>query len=427
MDIGDLRCFIPVGGQAKRLRPLTNDISKPCIRFLNRPLIEFSMATLAEQGVRNFIFGEYGFTNYSNLFDQFGEGVGFSAKYQIEPRVHIKHQPNLDDLGSADSYRLNALYYDVNDPVLVVQGDDLFELDLEDMLRKHEEKGALMTIALARVEEVEQFGIADLDENLRIRRFVEKPKLQSSPGNLANAGIYLLSPEARKIVENEDVRNLMLQRNRLDFGFDFIPYLVDHGFPVFGYELKVWYDIGSPDRYLSAMRDTLNGKLNIRIREERIFPDRNIWVQGYSEESIKRREEIIRKCNEGKLTINGAALIGRHTRIGDYSTLTDSNVDNFCNVGEGVRIEASAIMDAVRVGDHAHLSSSIVGRKTVIESTREHPTRIESSSVIGNAVRVMSGCTLVETKINPGLTIPQGMTFTGKYLETYEDVVRLAT
>jgi NDP-sugar pyrophosphorylase family protein len=427
MDVGELRCFIPVGGQAKRLRPLTNDISKPCIRFLNRPLIEFSMATLAEQGVRNFIFGEYGFTNYSNLFDQFGEGVGFSAKYQIEPRVHIKHQPNLDDLGSADSYRLNSQYYDINDPVLVVQGDDLFELDLADLVKKHEEKGALMTIALARVEEVQQFGIADLDENFRIRRFVEKPKLQSSPSNLANAGIYLLSPEARKIVESDEVRDLMLQRNRLDFGFDLIPYLVDHGFPVFGYELKVWYDIGSPDRYLTAMRDTLSGKLDIRIREERIFPNRNIWVQGYSEESIKRREEIIRKCNETKLTINGAALIGRHTRIGDYSTLTDSNVDNFCTVGESVTIEASAVMDAVKIGDYAQLSSCIVGRKAVIDSTRERPTRIEANSVIGNAARIMNGCTLIETKVNPGLTIPQGMTYTGKYLETFEDVVRFAT
>ena len=57
------------------------------------------MATLADQGVRDFIFGEYGYTNYTNLFDQYGEGVGFSAKYKIEPRVHIKHQPNLDDLG----------------------------------------------------------------------------------------------------------------------------------------------------------------------------------------------------------------------------------------------------------------------------------------------------------------------------------------
>ena len=119
MNIEKLRCFIPVGGQAKRLRPLTHDISKPCIRFLNRALIEFPMATLAEQGVRNFIFGEFGYTNYTNLFDQYGEGVGFSAKYLIEPRVHIKHQPNLDDLGSADSYRLNVEYYDVRDPVLV--------------------------------------------------------------------------------------------------------------------------------------------------------------------------------------------------------------------------------------------------------------------------------------------------------------------
>ncbi len=188
MNIEHVRCFIPVGGQAKRLRPLTHDMSKPCIRFLNRPLIEFSMATLAEQGVRNFMFGECGFRNYANLFDQFGEGVGFSAKYQIEPRVHIKHQPNLDDLGSADSYRLNMQYYDVNDPVLVVQGDNLFELNLRDMMMKHEENGALMTIALTRVQEVEQYGIADLDEKMKIRSFVEKPKLQRSPSNLANAG-----------------------------------------------------------------------------------------------------------------------------------------------------------------------------------------------------------------------------------------------
>jgi NDP-sugar pyrophosphorylase family protein len=426
MDVEDVRCFIPVGGQAKRLRPLTSDISKPCIRFLNRPLIEFSMASLAEQGVRNFIFGEYGFTNYTNLFDQFGEGVGFSAKYQIEPRVHIKHQPNLDDKGSADSYRLNMQYYDIKSPVLVVQGDNLFELDLKDLIRRHEESGALMTIALTRVEQPEQFGIADLGENARIQRFVEKPKLPNSPGNLANAGIYLLSPEVRKIVESNEVRDLIRQRNRLDFGFDFIPYLVENRFPVFGYELKVWYDVGSPERYLTAMRDTLHGKLNIRVREERIFPGRNIWVQGYSRESIERRKEIIRKCNEGRLTVNGAALFGRHTRVGDYSNVSDSNIDNFCNLGQNVTIDRSAIMDAARVGDYARVSQSIVGRMAVIDSTQENPTRIESNSVLGNGVHIMSSCALIETKVNPGLSIAQGMTYRGKFLETFEDVARLA-
>lgn len=212
MSVEKLRCFLPVSGQAKRLRPLTHDISKPCIRFLNRPLIEFSMATLAEQGVRNFIFGEYGYTNYTNLFDQYGEGIGFSAKYNITPRVHIKHQPNLDDCGSADSYRLNMEYYDIQDPILVVQGDGLLEIDLNSLVERHEKNGALMTIALARVEAVGEYGIADLDEDMKIKRFVEKPSKEDAPSNFVNAGIYLLSPGVREIVRSDEVNKLVAER-----------------------------------------------------------------------------------------------------------------------------------------------------------------------------------------------------------------------
>jgi len=427
MNVDKVRCFIPIGGRAERLRPLTHDVAKPCVRFLNRPLIEFSMATLAEQGVRYFIFGEYGYTNYSNLFDQFGEGVGFSAKYDIKPRVHIQHQPNFEDLGSADSYRLNMKYYDVKDPVLVVQGDDVFEIDVNDFIGAHEKSGALMTIALTRVNKVEEFGIADIDKDLKIRKFIEKPSAEIAPSNLANAGIYLLSPEVRNIVESEEVMNIREQRHRLDFGFDFIPYLVGKGFPIFGYELKAWYDVGSPERYLGAMIDMLHGKLNIRVREQRILPNRNVWVQGYSDESIRRREDLIRRVKEGKLQLDGAALIGRHTRIGDFSNLTDSNMDNFSTVGDHAIIERSALMDAVKVGDYARVSDSIVGRKAIIESTQEDQTRVESTSVIGNAARIRAGCTLIGTRVNPGLTVPQGMTYIHKFLQSYEDVVQLST
>jgi NDP-sugar pyrophosphorylase family protein len=427
VNLENLRCFIPVGGQARRLRPLTQDISKPCVRFLNRPLIEFSMAPLAEQGVRNFIFGEYGYTNYLNLFDQYGEGVGFSAKYKIEPRVHIKHQPNLDDLGSADSYRLNVEYYDVRDPVLVVQGDNLFDIDLNDFIQRHEENGAIMTIALTRVEKVEEYGIAEVDKNLRINRFIEKPSMERAPSNLANAGIYLLSPEVRKIVESKEVKKMMEEKRRLDFGFDFIPYLVDKGFPVYGYELKVWYDVGSPESYLKAMRDVLYGKLNIRVLEERILPNTNVWVQGFSEESVKKREEIVQKYKEKRLSLDGAVLMGRHPRIGDYSRISDSNVDNFCILGEHVNVERSAIMDAAKIGDYAHVSDSILGRKVVVESTRENPARIESTSVIGNAVHIGKGCKLIRTKVNYGLTIPPDMTYIDKLLQNYEDVAKLAS
>ena len=422
-----MRCFIPVGGQAKRLRPLTHDVSKPCVRLLNRPLIEFSLATLAKQGIRNFIFGEYGYTNYSNLFDQYGEGIGFSAKYQIEPRVHIKHQPNLDDLGSGDSYRLNVDYYDVRDPVLVVQGDNLFNFDLRDFIKKHEEQDAIMTIALTKVEKVEQYGIAELSDNQRIKRFVEKPSTEEAPSNLANAGIYLLSPKVRQIVQNDEVKKLTQKNGRLDFGFDLIPYLVDRGYRVFGYEIKEWFDIGNPECYIKAMHDLLYGKLNIGITEKRILPHRNIWIQGYSEESIRRRKETIRKYRDKKLTLEGAALIGRHTRIGDYSRISDSNIDNFCIIGDYSNIESSAVMDAAKIGNYTNISNSILGRKVVVESSEENVTSIESMSVVGNAVHVREGCRLINTKVNPGLTIPPGMVYKDKFLQNYEDVAMLAS
>jgi NDP-sugar pyrophosphorylase family protein len=284
-----------------------------------------------------------------------------------------------------------------------------------------------MTIALAKVENVEGYGIAELDKDMKIKRFIEKPPADKAPSNYANAGIYLLSPEVRKIVESAQVKSIMKERNRLDFGFDLIPYLVEKGFPVYGHELKIWYDVGTPENYLKAMHDALHGKLKIRIQGERILPDKNVWVQGYSEESIKRREEIIKKYKENKLSIEGAALIGRHSRIGDYSKISDSNIDNFCILGENVNIERSAIMDAAKIGDYTHISDSILGRKVVVQSARETPTVIESTSVIGDDVCIKEGCKIIRTKINPGLTIPHRMTYIDRFLQNYEDVVQLAT
>ena len=58
-----LRVIIPVGGKATRLLPLTAETSKACLRFLNRPLVDFSLLSLANQGIRDFIFGVKGYTN----------------------------------------------------------------------------------------------------------------------------------------------------------------------------------------------------------------------------------------------------------------------------------------------------------------------------------------------------------------------------
>ena len=398
-----LRVIIPVGGKAKRLLPLTAETSKACLRLLNRPLIEFSLLSLARQGIRNFIFGVKGYTNYRDLHDYFESGYGFSARYGISPRVHIKYQPNIDDLGSADSASINMEYYNVRDPIFAVQGDNIFDVNLKELVKFHQKKGAAMTIALREVENVEGYGIADINKAKRISRFVEKPAPKDAPSNLANTGLYMVSPEIRKIFKEKAVKEIIKERHRLDFGFDFIPYLIRTGRPVYGYALKgCWYDVGTPRRYLEAVKDMLNGCfLSLTDFGGRIGKEANIWIQGESIESIKRRKEIIRKIKQGKIEVEGSVLIGRHCKISNGVRIVDSCIDNYTKIGEDVVIENSAVMDRAIIEEKAEIKESIIGRHVTICSSSKKQTKIESVSVIADDVTIEEGCILKATKIYP--------------------------
>jgi NDP-sugar pyrophosphorylase family protein len=398
-----LRVIIPVGGKAKRLLPLTAETSKACLRIVNRPLIEFSLLSLARQGIRNFIFGVKGYTNYRDLHDYFESGYGFSSRYGISPRVHIKYQPNLDDLGSADSARINMEYYSVKDPVFAVQGDNIFDVNVKELVEFHEKKGAIMTIALREVEDVEGFGIADINKDMRISRFVEKPTPKEAPSNLANTGLYMVSPEIKKIFKEKGVKQIIKERHRLDFGYDFIPYVIKTGRPVYGYTLKgSWFDVGTPKRYLEAMQDMLNGRFSsLTDFGGRIDEKKRIWVQGESIESQKRRKEIIKKIKDGKIDVEGAVLIGRHCQISDGVRISNSCVDNYTKIGKNVVIENSAVMDRVIIEENAEIRDSIVGRHVTVLSSQRKQTKINSVSVIADDVKIAEGCKLTSTKIYP--------------------------
>jgi len=398
-----IRVIIPVGGKATRLLPLTAETSKACLRLLNRPLVEFSLLSLANQGLRHFIFGVKGYTNYRDLYDYFESGIGFSARYNIRPRVHIKYQPNVDDLGSADSARINMNYYEVKTPVLAVQGDNIFDINVKDLISFHRNKKAVMTIVLREVTNVEGLGIADIDQNSRIRCFVEKPLPKDAPSNLANTGLYVVSPEVKKIFREKGVKEIVEAKNRLDFGYDFIPYLTQTGRPVYGYTLKgSWFDVGTPKNYLEAMKNLLHGGFTMLSEfGGRISPDRQIWVQGDSNDAAKRRQEIVRKVKQGKIAIEGAVLIGRHCDIDDGVRIVDSCIDNFTHIGKGAVIENSAVMDRATIGENAEIFDSIIGRHTKVLSSQRNPTKITGISVVADDVIIQEGSNLVATKIYP--------------------------
>ncbi|KON31956.1 nucleotidyltransferase [miscellaneous Crenarchaeota group-1 archaeon SG8-32-3] len=398
-----LRVIIPVGGKATRLLPLTAATSKAALRLLNRPLVEFSLLSLARQGICNFIFGVKGYTNYRDLYDYFGSGYGFSVRYGIKPRIHIKYQPNVEDKGSADSARINMEYYNVTNPVFAVQGDNVFEICVKDLIQFHREKGALMTIVLREVDNVEGLGIADIDKSNRIRRFVEKPAPKDAPSNLANTGLYVLSPEIRKVFKEKGVKQIIKRKNRLDFGYDFIPYLTQAGHPVYGYTLKGnWFDVGTPKNYLEAMKKLLHGGFSMLIDfGGKTSKDQKMWVQGESLDSEQRRQTIIRKIKQGRIEIEGAVLIGRHCQIDDGVRIVNSCIDNFTRIGKGATIENSAILDRVIIGEKAEVRESIIGRHATILSSRRRPTKIDAVSVVADDVIIDEGCSLIETRIYP--------------------------
>jgi NDP-sugar pyrophosphorylase family protein len=406
-----IRVIIPVGGKATRLLPMTAETSKACLRLLNRPLVEFSLLSLASQGIRHFIFGVKGYTNYRDLYDYFESGYGFSARYNIKPRVHIKYQPNVEDFGSADSARINMEYYELCNPVFAVQGDNIFDIKVKTLIDFHKEKCAALTIVLREVEDVTGLGIADIDKDGQIKRFVEKPAPKDAPSNLANTGLYVLSPEIKQIFKEKGIQQIMKDKNRLDFGYDFIPYVIQTGRPVYGYTLKGnWFDVGTPKSYLEAQKNLLHGGFPSGFptpmeeggKLDEVSP---VWVQGESADSEKRRQEIMLKIKQKKITIEGAVLIGRHCQIEDGVRIVDSCIDNYTRIGKNAVIANSSIMDRVIIGDKAEIYDSIIGRHVVVNSSAKTPTKVAAVSVVADDVRLEEGCQLTATKIYPHQTI----------------------
>jgi NDP-sugar pyrophosphorylase family protein len=365
--------------------------------------VEFSLLSLASQGIRNFIFGVKGYTNYRDLYDYFESGYGFSARYNIKPRIHIKYQPNVEDLGSADSARINMEYYELNNPVFAVQGDNIFDIKVKDLFDYHKKKCAALTIVLRKVESVEGLGIADIDKTGRIQRFVEKPLPKDAPSDLANTGLYVVSPEVKKIFKEKGVQQIIKEKKRLDFGYDFIPYVIQTGRPVYGYTLKGnWFDVGTPKSYLEAMKNLLYGRFSTlndfggRLKEGSL-----VWVQGESTDSEKCRQEIFLKIKQKKIIIEGAVLIGRHCQIEDGARIVDSCIDNFTRIGKNAVVSNSAVMDRVIIGENAEVIDSIVGRHVVVNSSSHKPTKITAISIVADDVRIEEGCSLTASKIYP--------------------------
>ena len=223
---------VMAGGEGQRLRPLTDDIPKPLLPVGDRPLLEIIVQQLREAGIRRVHLS----TRYKG--DKIAEHFGDGSKFSVDISYLTEDLP----LGTAGAL---AMMEPSDQPLLVINGDILTNLDYRAMVAFHEEHQPVMTVAAKEYQVTVPYGVLETKDT-RVTRLTEKPVATF----VVNAGIYLLSPEAHKSIPTGRFYDMT----------DLIKKLIaDHklviSFPVQEY----WLDIGNADNYQRAQADKSAG------------------------------------------------------------------------------------------------------------------------------------------------------------------------
>jgi len=158
-----MKAVIMAGGEGTRLRPLTSNAPKPMLPVANRPMMEYVVQLLKRHGFDEIVVTVAFMANA--IRNEFGDGSQHGVKivYADEPTP----------LGTAGSVR-NAKEF-LDERFLVISGDVVTDVDLTKIVAAHDDRGAMATIGLIRVDNPLEFGIVITREDSTIERFLEKP------------------------------------------------------------------------------------------------------------------------------------------------------------------------------------------------------------------------------------------------------------
>ena len=319
-----IEAVILVGGEGRRLRPLTDTRPKPMMPLVDRPFVAHQLDQLRRFGVTDVIFS-CGYRPEA-LENHFGDGaqMGMRLRYVVDPIP----------LGTAGAVK-NAESLLDNAQVLVLNGDVLTDLDLSAVVAQHHATRVAGTLALTPVADPSRYGLVRLHPDRRVEAFLEKPSPdQLRPGEpfLINAGTYLLEREVLESIPSGEPCSI--ER-------DIFPGLAKAG-RLAGYPSdSYWRDIGTPDSYLQAHLDVLAGA----VRTDAPTGDR------YFGPGVRLAADA---------RIGGGTTIGPDVVVGSGVVVMGSVVGAGSWIGQGAHIEGAIIGAGVTVGDRVRLSDGVV-------------------------------------------------------------------
>jgi mannose-1-phosphate guanylyltransferase / phosphomannomutase len=360
------------GGEGTRLRPMTANQPKPMLPVANRPIMEHVLRLLKRHGFdQTIVTVQFLAALVRNYFGD-GEEFGMSLQYATEEMP----------LGTAGSVR-NAEDALRDEPFLVISGDALTDMDLTALVDFHKEKGALVTVGLARMPNPLEFGIVITQEDGRIQRFLEKPTWGQVFSDTVNTGLYVMEPEVLAEVPPGEM---------VDWSGDVFPKLLERGAPLFGYiSDRYWEDVGTHESYLKAQADVLARRVQTDIAGFEVKP--GVWV---AEGAEVDPDAIL----TGPLCIGDYAKIEAGAQLREY-TVIGSNVV----VKEGAFIHRAVVHNNVYIGQGVNLRGCVIGKNTDVMRL----ARIEEGAIVGDECVIEPEAYLsAKVKVYPFKTIEAG-------------------
>ncbi|MBI4690338.1 MAG: nucleotidyltransferase family protein [Nitrospirae bacterium] len=221
--------IILAGGKGTRLRKIVSDVPKPLAPINGVPFLDLLLLQLEKYHLIKKVVLAVGYKS-EMIIGRYRNSKSYNFKIDFSVEKEL--------LGTGGAIK-KAISLVGSRDVLVLNGDTFVDINFEELNRFHQDRGAMLTIVLRKMDDSKRYGTVIIDKKHRILAFEEKQDGQSAA--LINAGIYIINRSLfDKVIERE-----------LSFEKDLLPHFIKHD--AYGYISKGYFiDIGVPETYSIA-------------------------------------------------------------------------------------------------------------------------------------------------------------------------------
>jgi mannose-1-phosphate guanylyltransferase len=330
-----VKAVVLVGGEGTRLRPLTETVPKPLIPFMNRPFLHHVLDHLAHHGVEEAVLS-------SSYLQQ--EFHSFLGERTGPPRITwITERHPLGTCGAVAGAR-----HLLDGTFLVLNGDVLTDLDLSTLMAFHREREAVATIALKPVDDARPYGLVDREEDGRVLAFREKPP-DPAPGTI-NAGTYVLQPRVLDGVPE----GVAVSIERETF-----PALIARGERVYSFVWEgYWRDLGTPDAYLAAHLDALEGRIGGAVYPRPLLDE---GASVHPEAAVGPLAVIGPEAQVQAGASVDRSVLHRGARVGAEAVVEDCILGPRSEIGAGANVRGAVLAEGARIAPRSLVEGARVG------------------------------------------------------------------